>query len=174
MAADDSAPLLRLARAGEGVHLFEVTRLSVASLARGHYSDAQIAGWMGARTPSYYEGLIARGGVVVAALGDTVLGFVDAEPGEITRLFLRPEAAGSGLGRRLLEIGLAAARHGHDGPVTVESTLNAEGFHARHGFRRIGRGTFSHGIGGDPIEIVQMELPRAPTGPSAETGSPRT
>ncbi|WP_421700267.1 GNAT family N-acetyltransferase [Ancylobacter sp.] len=158
MTAPDSAPLLRPAHPGEGGALFEVTRLSVAGLARGHYSDAQIEGWIGERTPAYYEALIAKGGVVVADLGGVVVGFVDAEPGEITRLFLLPDAAGAGLGRRLLEIGLEAARRGHDGPVKVEATVNAEGFYRRHGFRPIGRGYFSHGVGGDPIAIVKMEL----------------
>jgi len=40
----------------------------------------------------------------------------------------------------------------------VEATVTAEGFYRRHGFRPIGRGTFSHGVGGDPIAIVKMEL----------------
>lgn len=95
---------------------------------------------------------------MVAERGGVVVGFVDAELGEITRLLLLPDAAGAGLGRRLLEIGLEAARRGHDGPVKVEATVNAEGFYRRHGFRPIGRGYFSPGVGGDPIAIVKMEL----------------
>lgn len=87
-----------------------------------------------------------------------MVAFVDAEPGEVTRLFLLPEAAGAGLGRRLLEIGIEKARLGHDGPIKVESTVNAQGFYQRHGFRPVGTGFFSHGLGGDPIEIVHMEL----------------
>ncbi|WP_428030746.1 N-acetyltransferase family protein [Ancylobacter sp.] len=149
---------LRPARAGDGARLFEITRRSVAGLAKGAYSPAQIDGWMGARTPAYYEELIARGGVVVAEREGVVVGFVDAEPGEVTRLFLLPEAAGAGLGARLLDIGIGRARSGHAGPIKVEATVNAEGFYRRHGFRTVGKGYFSHGIGGDPIEIVHMEL----------------
>lgn len=150
--------LLRPARAGDGAALFEVTRLSVAGLAKGAYSPAQIEGWMGARTPATYEGLIAKGGVTVAERDGLIVGFVDAGPGEVTRLFLVPDAAGAGLGARLLEIGIGQARAGHAGPIKVEATMNAEGFYRRHGFRRVGTGTFSHGIGGDPIAIVLMEL----------------
>ncbi|WP_271611158.1 GNAT family N-acetyltransferase [Bradyrhizobium sp. CCBAU 21360] len=87
-----------------------------------------------------------------------VVGFVDAEPGEVTRLFILPEAAGVGLGRRLLKIGIAQARMGHSGPIRLEATINAEGFYQKCGFRSVGRGCFSHGLGGEPIEIVRMEF----------------
>lgn len=149
---------LRPARPGDGEALFDVTRRSVEALAKHHYTPEQIAGWMGERTPAYYEDLIAKGEVVVAEFKGTVMGFVDSEPGEVTRLFLLPGVAGSGLGARLLAIGIENARKGHTGPIKVESTVNAEGFYRRHGFRTIERGYFSHGLGGDPLEIVHMEL----------------
>ena len=56
---------------------------------------------------------MARGAVIVALCGNTVAGVVGAAPGEVTRLFLPPKAAGRGLGIRLLEIGL-----GGD-PITI-------------------------------------------------------
>ncbi len=65
---------------------------------------------------------------------------------------------GSGIGRRLLEIGIAQAQLGHNGPIRLEATINAEAFYRKCGFRSIGRGCFSHGLGGEPIEIVHMEL----------------
>lgn len=150
--------VLRPARPGDGPAVFEVTRQSVRGLARNYYSAAQIEGWMGERTPAFYEALIAKGRMVVAEREGTVIGFVDAEPGEVTRLFILPEAAGMRLGARLLEIGIEKARRGHDGPVKVEATVNAQGFYQRYGFKAVGRGHFSHGLGGDPIEIVHMQL----------------
>jgi GNAT superfamily N-acetyltransferase len=149
---------LRPARKGDGEALFDVTRRSVQALARNHYSPEQIARWMGDRTSEYYEDIIALGQVVVAEYKDTIVGFVDAEPGEVSRLFLLPGAAGSGLGTRLLNIGIENARKWHLGSIKVESTINAEGFYRRHGFRTVQRGYFSHGRGGEPIEIVHMEL----------------
>jgi GNAT superfamily N-acetyltransferase len=151
-------PLFRAATPSDAQAVFELTRLSVAGLATAHYSPEQIAGWMGDRTPAYYEDLIAKGNMVVADRDGTILGFVDAEPGEVTRLFLLPAAAGAGLGGRLLAIGIERARTGHAGPIRLEATINAEGFYRRHGFQPVGRGFFSHGLGGDPIEIVHMEL----------------
>jgi GNAT superfamily N-acetyltransferase len=151
--------VLRPARAGDGDSLFEVTRLSVAGLARGYYSQDQIDKWMAARDAVYYEKMIAKGAVMVAERDGVVVGFVDAVPGEVTRLFIRPDAAGQGLGSALLEKGLLAARQGHVGPIRIEATINAERFYERHGFRSLRRGYFSHGAGGPPIEIVHMELP---------------
>lgn len=135
-----------------------MTRLSVLGLAHRHYSAAQIAGWMGERTPAFYEELIGMGRMTVAERDGAVVGFVDAEPGEVTRLFVLPEVAGSGLGKRLLAAGIEQAGAGHAGPVRLEATINAEGFYRRHGFKAVRRGVFSHGLGGDPIEIVHMEL----------------
>ena len=148
----------RLARREDAESIFILTKLSISGLGRSFYSSHQIETWMGARTPSFYEDLIEKGKLHVCTLCGRIVGFVDSEPGEITRLFLLPDVAGMGVGGRLLEIGIAEARRDHDGPLRVESTLNAEGFYGRYGFRSIGKSFFSHGLGGEPIEIVIMQL----------------
>jgi GNAT superfamily N-acetyltransferase len=154
----DDAVCFRAARPDDAEAVFDITKASIAGLARGCYSPAQIENWMGERTPRFYEDLIARGRMTVCLRDGDVVGFVDAEPGEVTRLFVLPEAAGFGLGQRLLDIGVAQARMGHSGPIRLEATINAEAFYRRCGFRSTGRGQFSHGLGGEPIEIVHMEL----------------
>ncbi len=151
--------ILRAARKGEGAALFAITAASVQGLGVAHYSPAQLAGWMGARSDASYEAIIAMGNVTVAERAGNILGFVDACAGEVTRLFILPNAAGQGLGTRLLAIGMARAKAQHTGSILVESTLNAEGFYARHGFKRQSLGQFSHGEGGDPIAVVLMEHP---------------
>ncbi|WP_092290546.1 GNAT family N-acetyltransferase [Bradyrhizobium sp. Ghvi] len=138
--------------------VFELTKSSINGLAAASYSPAQIRNWMGDRTPEFYEKLIENGRMTVCLRGGAVVAFVDSEPGEVTRLFVLPEVAGFGLGRRLLEIGVAEARAGHTGAIRLEATLNAEGFYKKFGFRTVGRGHFSHGLGGDLIEIIHMEL----------------
>lgn len=157
MSTDDHVSF-RAARPDDAETVFNTTKASMAGLARGCYSPAQIENWMGERTPRFYEDLIAKGRMTVCLRDGVVVGFVDAEPGEVTRLFVLPEAAGAGLGLRLLDIGVAQARSGHGGPIRLEATINAEAFYRRYGFRSTGRGHFSHGLGGEPIEIVYMEL----------------
>jgi GNAT superfamily N-acetyltransferase len=151
-------PSFRTARREDAEVVFNITKASIGGLAGTSYSSNQIENWMGERTPAFYDELIAKGRMTVCLRGGVMIGFVDAEPGEVTRLFILPEAAGAGLGRRLLEIGIAQARLGHTGPIKLEATINAEGFYRKHGFRSTGRGHFSHGLGGEPIGIVHMEL----------------
>ena len=150
---------LRAARAGDGAAVFAVTHQSITELGNGCYSAEQLRGWMGQRTPHDYERAIAKGRMVVACREGEVVGFVDAEPGEVTRLFVLAEAAGQQLGSRLLQAGIERALAPGVQVLKVESTLNAEGFYRRHGFVAQGRDFFSHGVGGEPIEIVLMQRP---------------
>ncbi|MCK1626306.1 GNAT family N-acetyltransferase [Bradyrhizobium sp. 160] len=150
--------VLRPARAGDGRSLFDVTVQSIQGLGRSHYTSKQLVEWMGQRTAEHYEDIIKKGRTIVAEQGGEVVGFVDSDPGEVTRLFLLPKAAGRGLGKRLLKAGVENAKRGYSGPIKIESTLNAQPFYERHGFRAIQKGFFSHGVGGEPIEIVLMEM----------------
>jgi predicted N-acetyltransferase YhbS len=154
----EGAVIIRSATAADAEAIFAVTRDSAAGLAAGHYSSQQITGWMGDRTPDTYREGAASGRIKVAEADGKVVGYVDAIPGEVTRLFLLPEVARQGLGRRLMELGLEMARQGHDGPLHVEATRNAEAFYAHFGFRRVGTSFFAgRGDDGPPIETVLME-----------------
>jgi hypothetical protein len=66
---------LRPARSGDALAVFNITKLSVVGLAKGHYSTEQIAAWMGDRTPKFYEVLISKGRTVVAEHAGAILGF---------------------------------------------------------------------------------------------------
>jgi len=85
-----------------------------------------------------------------------VIGFVEIDGHELTKLFVRGACAGGGAGRRLLATAVEAIRASGASSVVLESTTNARAFYARHGFPEIGRGAFSHGAGGDPLEVVKM------------------
>jgi predicted N-acetyltransferase YhbS len=145
---------VRAARPGEGQVLYDVTQAAITGLAAGHYAPAQIEHWMGGRDAAHYEQVIAGGAVRVAEGDGQVLGFVDTAPGVLLRLFVRPEVAGQGLGRRLLALGVEAALE--NGAVRLEATLNAAPFYARHGFVALERAVYQHELGGLPVEVVKM------------------
>ncbi len=143
---------LRPARPGEGRALYEITEAAIRGLAAAHYSPELIAGWMNGRDVAQYEAAIAKGGVIIAIEGVKPLGFVEAAIGEITRLFVRPKAAGQGLGRRLLARGVEMAGGGE---VRLNATLNAAPFYERCGFMPLGREIYRQDDG-TKIEIVKM------------------
>ena len=143
---------LRPARPGEGQALYEITEAAIRGLATAHYSPELIAGWMNGRDVAQYEAAIAKGGVIIAIAAARPLGFVEAAIGEITRLFVRPEAAGQGLGRRLLEQGIAMAGAGE---IWLNATLNAAPFYERCGFMPLRREIYRR-EDGVKVEIVRM------------------
>ncbi len=150
--------IIRPAKAGDIDAIFAVTRDSAGGLAASHYAPAQIASWMGDRTPQTYLEGASSGRIKVAEQDGKIVGYVDALPGEVTRLFLLPEAAGRGLGRKLMEVGLGMARQGYTGKLRIEATQNAERFYEKFGFRRAGTGLFGGRSGNwPPIEVVIME-----------------
>lgn len=149
---------LRPARPGDGALMLDVTRASVAGLASRHYDAAQIAAWTRDRMPAYYEPDIAAGRTIIAEGQGRAVGFVAAVPGELTRLFIRPEVAGQGLGARLARLGIALALADADGPVILQATLNARAFYERCGFRFEGEGAYANGTGGLPVRVVNMRL----------------
>jgi predicted N-acetyltransferase YhbS len=149
---------IREATPEDAAAIFEVTRRSVAGLCRGHYSGRQVECWMGDRTPATYLAAIRAGQIRVATAAGAVVGYVDAVPGEIGRLFILPAYAGAGLGARLMRVGLAMAEPVSGGSIRVEATLNAEPFYRKFGFVPVGRGYFAgRSDGFPPIEIVIME-----------------
>lgn len=152
--------IIRRARPDDIDALFEITRDSFLGLAAGHYSQAQMDGWMDGCSPATYLEGVEAGRVHVAEVDGRVVGYVEALPGEVLRLFVLPTAAGRGLGRELMELGIRMAREGHGGPVALESLRNAVAFYERLGFVTVGPGYASHGAEeSPPIEVVRMELP---------------
>ncbi|MGM4954293.1 hypothetical protein ACT4MK_02855 [Bradyrhizobium barranii] len=64
---------------------------------------------MGKPKPAFYDELIAKGRLTACLCDGVVVGFVDAQPSELTRLFTLPDVAGLGLGRRRLAIAIEQA-----------------------------------------------------------------
>src|SRR2546430_8960520 len=117
--------LLRQARREDALRLHELHTASVRTLCDSHYAAEIIGGWLQTRSAEGYLAPIKRGVLFVAQRDDRIIGF-----GEIRQ----------GVGSALLRHALERARLAHRGPVRVESTLNAIGFYAKHGFGKLAEG----------------------------------
>lgn len=69
----------------------------------------------------------------------------------------RRPAAGSGLGRRLLALGIENAQAGFEGPLKVVATHNAQRFYASHGFVVVEESRFVRGEPELHFAVVKMQ-----------------
>ncbi|MVA19395.1 GNAT family N-acetyltransferase [Agrobacterium vitis] len=149
---------IRPATAEDCPDLFDVHRQSVRSLCNGHYTSEQIDMWLDGRHPGIYLPAIERRELWVAVSSGALLGLVEVQGNEVTKLFVSGAAAGAGVGKALLGQAIAHIRQAGERRIYLESTLTGRDFYRKLGFAEIGTGTFSHGPGTVSLEIVQMEL----------------
>ncbi|PWG63889.1 GNAT family N-acetyltransferase [Sediminicurvatus halobius] len=127
--------------------------LSVLTLCARDYSGVQLAAFLSDFDTTAPDCLEA-GRLLVATLDGALVGSGGWQPTgqmrctregvlpevEIRALYVHPAAAGRGVGGRIYEhLEQAAAAEGHAGSLVLRSTLTAERFYARRGFRRIER-----------------------------------
>jgi GNAT superfamily N-acetyltransferase len=103
---------------------------------------------------------VRRRRIVVAAAGDALLGFysLDGEPpdGELGNLWVRADSIGTGLGRRLWQHALAAAREASFTSLRIESDPHAEGFYLAMGAVRVGASP-SGSIAGRSLPLLTIQ-----------------
>ncbi|MEV5968132.1 GNAT family N-acetyltransferase [Kribbella sp. NPDC051952] len=129
--------VLRTAEPGDSEML---TALKRRSKAYWGYPQTMLDQWADQLTVSVAA--ICDGGVVVAEQDGVLAGFYHliGEPptGELSDLFVDPEAIGVGVGRSLWEHAVASARSTGFHALTLESDPHAEGFYLRMGAERMG------------------------------------
>jgi hypothetical protein len=89
-------------------------------------------------------------------LNGKLVGFVAAQLGEVTLLFVLPQATGQGIGSGLFEHGLAVAEDNCPAPVLVVATKNSESFYAAHGFVAVEEQWFERGAQSLRYPVVKM------------------
>ncbi|WP_421552851.1 GNAT family N-acetyltransferase [Pseudomonas yamanorum] len=148
--------LIRAARLEDAEGIFQVHKNSVENLCNADYGPDQISMWLDGRSPETYREAIVAGNFWLACT-DTLQGFVEIDGHEVSKLFVRGDAAGQGMGARLLLEALQRIEAAGHSKAYLEATLTAEKFYAAFGFRKIGEGTFSRGNSPVSIEIIKME-----------------
>ena len=136
--------------------IFDAHQDSVLNLCSGAYTPVQLETWFEGRTHEIHHPAIESGQIVLAEQQGRILGFFGFVPGEITLLFVRPEAAGSGLGSRLFTLAIGRAEADHEGPLTVVATRNSQRFYEKHGFIAVDSSFFVRGASEMRFEVVDM------------------
>jgi GNAT superfamily N-acetyltransferase len=152
---------MRPAAWADATALLAVHQASVQAQCAADYSPAHMAAWFEGRTEAIYQDHLDHGRIWLAESGGRVLGFVGWQPGELTLLFVAPDAAGQGVGTALLHQGLLGARQGAVEPPFIVSTLNAVAFYRRFGFEPVETLAFTRGAGLQ-YPVVKMRRAQGP------------
>jgi len=147
---------IRPATQDDAENIFQVHKDSVENLCNADYSADQIAMWLDGRSPQTYREAIDAGNLWLACT-DTLQGFIEVDGHEVSKLFIRGDAAGQGIGAMLLNEALKRIEDAGHTKAYLEATLTAEKFYASFGFRKIGEGSFSRGNSRVSIQIIKME-----------------
>ena len=151
------AASIRKAASVDAEAIFSVHQASVRTLCAAAYSREHIESWFEDRTSEIYAPALAAGYIWVVEQDGQIVGFVGAEPGEVTLLFVHPQVSGQGIGRQLFEFGASLAAASSEQPLTVVATKNSESFYATFGFVRVEKQAFVRGAQGLRYEVVKMQ-----------------
>lgn len=136
-----------------------LTELALRSKAHWGYGRRLLDTWRADLTiaPEY----ITAHRVIVAQAGGRVLGFcaVSGKPpeGELDHMWVDPDAIGRGVGRRLWEHALEAARAAGCTALRIEAEPHAEGFYLAMGARRIGE-VASESVAGRTLPLLRYSV----------------
>lgn len=154
--------MIRPAGVADIAGIYAAHQSSVRQLCGNEYTPQQIAMWLDGRTPVMYLDAIEKQllWVAVNQTGDIVgdiVGFIEVEGNEISKMFVAGAAAFQGVGRQLMRTALAHIAASGVAASYLESTRTAVKFYEKHGFHVIGEGVFSRGNSTVQLEIVKME-----------------
>lgn len=116
---------------------------SIRAFAAPFYSPEVVEDWAGSKRAADYAPFIAESHFYVAEEGGRIAGFghfrIGEAEAEMMGLYIAPWAARRGIGAEFMRRFEQAARAAGLRSLRVRSTLNAEPFYARCGFRTLER-----------------------------------
>ena len=130
---------------------------TVRSVNRADYSEEQVRAWApGLPDREEWHARMAGRRTLVAEEGGEVVGFAELEEdGHLDTLYLRKDAVGRGVGRRLHEAIEREARALGLGKIFTEASITARPFFERRGFRVVRERTVT--VRGVPMTNFAMK-----------------
>lgn len=160
---------IREAVAADATAIRDLHLLSIEGLGGDTYTQAQIDAWAHERDPGEYPIDSPETSFVVAEWGDSLVGFGWTKPdaddyfecdvgGEITAVYVHPDATQEGIGSRIYAELEGYARGEGVLSLGLWASLNAVAFYEAQGYERVTEHTheFSDGVEGTVVEMRKM------------------
>lgn len=162
-------PALRSPRPSERAAVADVHRRSIRELADDAYRPDQIDAWADAVDPDRYPIHAAEAHCLVAERGGRLVGFgwVETEPGEhldadvdgeVTAVYVHPNAAREGVGSRLYGALEAAVRDRGAESLGLWASRNAVPFYEAQGYDQIAEQRLEYGDVALPVVEMRKRL----------------
>jgi putative acetyltransferase len=128
---------IRYYEAGDAPEILRLFFETVRSVNRADYSDEQLEAWApGVPDPEEWHARMAGRRTLVAEEGGEVVGFAELEyDGRLDMLYVRKDAVGRGVGRRLYKAVEQEARGQGLSWIFTEASITARPFFEQQGFR---------------------------------------
>jgi putative acetyltransferase len=161
---------LREATPADVDRLCEVNRAAIETLGSEPYDERQITAWKSGVDPELYPIEAAETHFLVAESDERVVGFGWMKPeaddyltvdvdGELTGMYVHPNAARNGVGTRLLSALERVARDDSGASLGLWASLNAAPFYRKHGYETMTEQTLEYDDGTElPVEEMRKVL----------------
>jgi putative acetyltransferase len=150
----------RPARATDITELAALHRRAILAGGTACYTPTECESWAAGLNPDFYENALAEATLFEIAEDSSgiIAAFGASRGDEIWLMYTDASCMGRGIGGALLaRLGADIAARGH-AVMTLRASLNAEGFYAARGWRKVE--TFRHTTrGGLVLTAVKMEKP---------------
>ncbi|MBB4259159.1 MULTISPECIES: GNAT family N-acetyltransferase [unclassified Bradyrhizobium] len=128
---------IRPAREDDADGISEVILHALRETNAKDHTDAIIERVGRSFSPDAVRQLIGKRTVFVAAIGSRIIGTASLDGSVVRTVFVEPDVQTRGVGKRLMAEVERAARERNVSALTVPSSVTAEGFYARLGFRAV-------------------------------------
>lgn len=150
--------MIRTANREDAPTIYAIHQASLTTLCVTHYPLDTLRRWFSNKSAEGYYPAIDDGEMFICEAGTTIVGFGHVIPGEVVAIFVHPDFAGQGVGKRLLDHAVECASKDYEGPIKLIATLNAEPFYAKHGFHKVRRYTLERGDLQFPVVEMEMDV----------------
>ena len=136
---------IRIAKSSDAEVACKLFTSSVLNICGPHYNHDRVIldYWNSNKTPKNVQSWIEnKDFYFLVALNKGVIegvAFINNQTGELYAVYLSPQAVGFGLGQKLLDLMLSHASVKKLDKVFLKSSLNAQSFYEKRGFRIIGQ-----------------------------------